>query len=99
MKTILLLREEATRPTQLLQNARPAKVRLGNTEAVTGCNCDRWGHPYPGCVEHIVEPKGGASNFITSEKNEVKMEYLIVFSVVAIMTSFVWIIARCLRHA
>jgi preprotein translocase subunit SecE len=38
-------------------------------------------------------------DFITSEKNEVKMEYLIVFSVVAIMTSFVWIIARCLRHA
>jgi hypothetical protein len=28
-----------------------------------------------------------------------KLEYLIVFSVVAMMTSFVWIIARCLRHA
>jgi hypothetical protein len=21
------------------------------------CNCDRWGHPCPGCVEHIVQPK------------------------------------------
>jgi hypothetical protein len=57
MKTILLLREEATRPTQLLQNARPAKVRLGNTEAVIGCNCDRWGHPYPGCNECEVQMK------------------------------------------
>jgi len=26
------------------------------------------------------------------------MEYLIVFSVVAMMTAYVWIIGRCLRH-
>jgi hypothetical protein len=57
MKTILLLRDEATRPTQLLQNARPAKVPLGNTEAVAGCDCDRWGHPCTNCVERIVQTK------------------------------------------
>jgi len=26
------------------------------------------------------------------------MEYLIVFSVAAMMTTYVWIIARCLHH-
>jgi hypothetical protein len=54
MKTILLLHDEATRPTQLLRNALPAKFPVRETEAVAGCNCDRWGHPCPGCVERIV---------------------------------------------
>jgi hypothetical protein len=27
------------------------------------------------------------------------MEYLIVFSVMAMMTAYVWILARCLQHA
>ena len=22
-----------------------------------GCNCDRWGHPCPNCVERNVQPK------------------------------------------
>jgi hypothetical protein len=57
MKTILLLHDEATRPLQLLQNAMPAKVPLRDTKAVAGCDCDRWGHPCPGCVERIVQPK------------------------------------------
>ena len=48
MKTILLLHDE---PTQLLRNALPAKFPIRETEAVAGCNCDRWGHPCPGCVE------------------------------------------------
>jgi hypothetical protein len=57
MKTILLLQDEARRPLQLLQNAMPAKVPLRDTKAVAGCNSDRWGHPCPGCVERIVQPK------------------------------------------
>ena len=52
MKTILLLHDEARRPRQLLRNAVPAKVPLRKTEAVAGCNCDRWGHPCPRRVEH-----------------------------------------------
>jgi len=51
MKTILLLHDEATQPTQRLQNALPTKVPVRESEAVAGCNCDRWGHPCPGCVE------------------------------------------------
>ena len=57
MKTFRLLPDEARRPTQLLRNAQPAKVPARETEAVAACNCDRWGHPCPGCVERVVQPK------------------------------------------
>jgi hypothetical protein len=40
-----------------------------------------------------------ASGLITGEINEVNTEYLIVFSVAAMMTLYVLIIARCLGHA
>ena len=56
MKTILLLRDEARPPTQLLRNALPSKLPVRETEAVAGFICDRWGHPYPGCVERIAQP-------------------------------------------
>jgi hypothetical protein len=56
MKTILLLHDEAKQPTKLLRNALPAKFPVHETEAVAGCNCDRWGHPFPGCVERIAQP-------------------------------------------
>jgi hypothetical protein len=55
MKTILLLHDEATQPTQLLQDTVSKKISF--REAKANCNCDRWGHPCPGCVEHIVQPK------------------------------------------
>ena len=51
MKTILLLHDEVRQPTQLLRNTLPTKLS-GKTEAVAACNCDRWGHPCSGCVEH-----------------------------------------------
>jgi len=56
MKTILLLHDEARRPTRLLQNADPARVPIREIETVAACNCDRWGHPCPGCVERIAQP-------------------------------------------
>jgi hypothetical protein len=44
--------------------------------------------------------EAGASDFATSQVNEVTpMEYVIVFSVAAMMTWYVSIIARCLRNA
>ena len=57
MKTVLLLHDEATRPTQLLQDTVPTKVPFRETKAVAGCNCDRWGHPCVGCNEGKVQPK------------------------------------------
>ena len=56
MKKILLLHDEARQPTQLLRNALPAKFPVRETAAVAACNCDRWGHPCPGCVERIAQP-------------------------------------------
>ena len=72
MKTILLLHDEATQPTQLLRNALPAKVPVRETEAVAGCNCDRWGHPCPGCVERIVLNRHRSFRFQCPRRNEVK---------------------------
>jgi hypothetical protein len=57
MKTILSLHDETTEPTQLLHDTVRARLPLHETEAVTGCNCDRWGHPCPGCDERKVQPK------------------------------------------
>ena len=57
MKTILLLHDETTRPTHVLQDAVTIKVPFRETKAVAGCNCDRWGHPCPGCVEPRIQPK------------------------------------------
>jgi hypothetical protein len=56
MKTILLLHDEARRPTHLLQNAVPARVPIREIETVAACNCDRWGHPCLSCAERIAQP-------------------------------------------
>jgi hypothetical protein len=56
MKKILFLNDETAHPTQLLQDAVGTAIPGRDTEAVAGCNCDRWGHPCPGCVDRIVQP-------------------------------------------
>ena len=56
MKNILLLDDEAKGSTQLLQDAVSASAPIGEIETVAACKCDRWGHPCPGCVEHIAQP-------------------------------------------
>ena len=57
MNTILLLSDEARHSQPLLQDAVRTKVTLHNSGAHAGCNCDRWGHPCPDCVERNVRPK------------------------------------------
>jgi hypothetical protein len=57
MKKIFMLSDGITRPVQLLQNTTTATIPRCETQAVTGCNCDRWGHPCPGCVEVKTGPK------------------------------------------
>ena len=59
MKTILLVQDETTCATRLLPDAVPTKIPVREIEAVAGCNCDRWGHPCPRCVERNVEPEVG----------------------------------------
>ena len=45
MKTILLLHDESGSPEPRLQNVAGSKVTQRPSEAMPGCNCDRWGHP------------------------------------------------------
>ncbi len=56
MNTNILLnaRTGLDNPTWL-QNA-PNRLLL-QVEETGGCNCDRWGHPCPGCVECNAEPE------------------------------------------
>jgi hypothetical protein len=68
MKTILLLHDEAKQPTKLLRNALPAKLPVRETEAVAGCNCDRWGHPCPGLRRARCSTDTGGSNFNAHEE-------------------------------
>jgi hypothetical protein len=55
MKTILLLHNESGSPNSRLQNVPDSKVTQRPSEAMPGCNCDRWGHPFPDRVEHNVK--------------------------------------------
>ena len=68
MKTILLLRDEARPPTQLLRNALPSKLPVREAEAVAGCNCDRWGHPCPGLCRVHRSTDTEASDFNAHEE-------------------------------
>ena len=47
MKTILLLHDESGSPKPRLQNVAGSKVTQRPSEGTPGCNCDRWGHPFP----------------------------------------------------
>jgi hypothetical protein len=68
MKTILLLHDEARQPTQLLRNALPTKAPGRETEAVAGCNCDRWGHPVSSLCRAQCSTVTGASDFNAHEE-------------------------------
>ncbi len=58
MKTNLLLDNETRAANLMLQNIAPTKMIVREAVAVAGCNCDRWGHPCPGCGHSNVELKG-----------------------------------------
>jgi len=68
MKTTFLLKDEPIRPRQLLQERVPTKLPLRKSEAVAGCNCDRWGHPCPGCSERNTQPKAELPVSVTDQE-------------------------------
>ena len=70
MKTILFLNDENGSAELMLQNIAPTKMTPRETERFAGCNCDRWGHPCPGCDERKGSA-GRASHFLTSQTDEV----------------------------
>ena len=55
MKTISLLYDGNGSPNPRLQNVADSKVTQRPNEGTAGCNCDRWGHPFPDRVEHNVK--------------------------------------------
>jgi hypothetical protein len=57
MKAILLLNDESATARLMLNGVAFDPVKVRETEAVAGCNCDRWGHPCPSCDERGVQMK------------------------------------------
>jgi hypothetical protein len=52
MKPTLLLSDEAETTRLMLKDIPPVR----DTKAHERCNCDRWGHPCPGCVNPDIVP-------------------------------------------
>ena len=75
MKTILLLHDESGSPKPRLENVGGSKLRQRPSEGTPGCNCDRWGHPSPDCVEHNVQVQVRRFSFATGN-----LERTIVFN-------------------
>ena len=60
MKTILLLYGETRSSKPTLQNVAGSKMTQRWSEGAPGCNCDRWGHPFPNrCLR---EPGGSGAD-------------------------------------
>jgi hypothetical protein len=57
MKPILLLNDEPEIVRLMLEEVTSGGMAGHKSEARAGCNCDRWGHPWPGCDEREVQMK------------------------------------------
>jgi hypothetical protein len=68
MKTMPLLHDESRSPKPRLQNVAGSRVTQRPSEAMSGCNCDRWGHPSPDCVEHNVQVQPKSSISVPAKK-------------------------------
>ena len=54
MKTTLLLDDETETTGLMLKDVAFDELPARDAEAHVGCNCDRWGHPCPGCVNRDI---------------------------------------------
>ena len=57
MEATLSLSNEPKTVRLILNEVATDELAVRQSEAHAGCNCDRWGHPCPGCVERNVRPK------------------------------------------
>jgi hypothetical protein len=57
MRPTLLLSDEPETVRLMLNEGAIDELAARDSEAHAGCNCDRWGHPCPGCVERNIRPK------------------------------------------
>jgi hypothetical protein len=67
MKTTLLLTDELEITRLMLNDVAFDQLPVRDTEAHAGWNCDRWGHPCPGCVDRDTQPKAETPVFNTSQ--------------------------------
>jgi hypothetical protein len=67
MKATLLLSDEAEKARLMLKDVAFDALRVRDTEAHAGCNCDRWGHPCPRRLERNIPSGTGDSDLITSQ--------------------------------
>jgi len=58
IKTNLLLTNEAETTRLMLKDVAFAELAMRDSGAHAGCNCDRWGHPCPGCINRVVPTAG-----------------------------------------
>ena len=70
MRTILLLHDESESRQPRLQNVASSKVTQRLSDGTPGCNCDRWGHPFPDCIEHDL--RGRTSLFADAHRSHGK---------------------------
>jgi hypothetical protein len=72
MKPILLLHHESGSPNPRWQNVAGSKVTQRPSEGTPAPTCDRWGHPFPDCVEHNLHKKpyfGAVAGAGTNQKD------------------------------
>ena len=60
MKNTQLLTEEAQTTRLMLKDVAFEQLAVRDTDSHASCNCDRWGHPCPGCVDRDIVPKAEA---------------------------------------
>ena len=56
MKPTLLLSDETETTRLMLKDVPFDELPVRGADAHVGCNCDRWGHPCPGCVNPDIVP-------------------------------------------
>ena len=67
MKPTLLLSDELETVRLMLAEVTSGRVAVRESEARAGCNSDRWGHPYAGCLERNRPNESRRSVFVTSQ--------------------------------
>ena len=61
MKTTLFLSDEREAARRMSKEFASGELTVRENEAHAGCNCDRWGHPCPGCADHNIPTKAATT--------------------------------------
>jgi hypothetical protein len=61
MKMTPLLSDKPETASLMLKGVASGELQVRQSQERAGCNCDRWGHPCSGCVEHKIRPEPGSA--------------------------------------